>query len=619
MSSQDSILSIASDAPAPAPAPKKRGRPKKAVLVAETPAETELVTEKVKATRKPRASAKTVKSETAIVDPVVEEPVKKARRAIAQVKETNQIAAHEAEGDTLDVAVKPRAVRRKTTTKPTKDIELASTTDTVTEKKKKVATTSKSQQASSAIVTALGSDQSKGDLKTAKKGRRTTKVTVTEPDVAVSDSETSHTALEAFSESPSEDITAELYTEIDRLRARLVSAGDSLNQLIDESTLKVQQNIVCEDIQLQTGADYLYDKSQFTQSAVVLDSLKTQVAALEKPRPKVFDTVKAGISITPAQRPSALISDGAPPQAANPARVVERAPRVFETVKYTATSPSLSTLPQSSTTLTELASSIEKSSVQPGNLRSYSSPNSADHAVQPLPKPVQTPFHNRVPILRFLPSSLPETPQNSYLPLTILSEIHAINNSRDIPTILLEPATMSYRPTPSLFSSIPAKPKTPLNPSSQPPSSTVEPKPTASTVPPSNATTSTRAPVAKTSTTSTKQTQIPQTPKSSQSTSIPKSTVHPPPPRSAAPPTSTKTSSMASGMNANIVSNLTSRAGARPLPRAANPASKGLPPNYQQTARKVTSAIVALPIVLVTSYVLYDRCEWLDNAHSRDG
>jgi hypothetical protein len=34
-----------------------------------------------------------------------------------------------------------------------------------------------------------------------------------------------------------------------------------------------------------------------------------------------------------------------------------------------------------------------------------------------------------------------------------------------------------------------------------------------------------------------------------------------------------------------------------------------LPSNYKKVANKVTMVIVAMPILLVTSWVLYERCE----------
>jgi len=51
------------------------------------------------------------------------------------------------------------------------------------------------------------------------------------------------------------------------------------------------------------------------------------------------------------------------------------------------------------------------------------------------------------------------------------------------------------------------------------------------------------------------------------------------------------------------VSNISTRAGARPNVGSGKP----LPKNYKPIARKVTMAIVAMPIAIVTSYVLYQR------------
>jgi hypothetical protein len=63
------------------------------------------------------------------------------------------------------------------------------------------------------------------------------------------------------------------------------------------------------------------------------------------------------------------------------------------------------------------------------------------------------------------------------------------------------------------------------------------------------------------------------------------------------------------GLNKEIVSNITARAGARPRPASAA-GSGSLPSNYNNVARKVTMAIVAAPIAIVTSYVLYQRCKY---------
>lgn len=96
--------------------------------------------------------------------------------------------------------------------------------------------------------------------------------------------------------------------------------------------------------------------------------------------------------------------------------------------------------------------------------------------------------------------------------------------------------------------------------------------------------------------------------------SISKSTSHSPPPKVPTPPTAPVPPSnpspkvQISSLNSQIVDNITSRAGARPN---ASTKQNPLPPNYKSAARKVTMAIVAMPIVVVTSYVLYQRCEYI--------
>jgi len=55
-------------------------------------------------------------------------------------------------------------------------------------------------------------------------------------------------------------------------------------------------------------------------------------------------------------------------------------------------------------------------------------------------------------------------------------------------------------------------------------------------------------------------------------------------------------------LNSTIVSQISSRAGARPGRPPTN-----LPANYKSVARRVTLTIVALPIAIVTSWVLYQR------------
>jgi hypothetical protein len=62
-------------------------------------------------------------------------------------------------------------------------------------------------------------------------------------------------------------------------------------------------------------------------------------------------------------------------------------------------------------------------------------------------------------------------------------------------------------------------------------------------------------------------------------------------------------------LNSQIVDNITTRAGARPNTGGKN----SLPAGYKAAARKVTFAIVAMPIVIVTSWVLYERCKPMES------
>ncbi|KAM3084119.1 hypothetical protein ACMFMG_001775 [Clarireedia jacksonii] len=57
-------------------------------------------------------------------------------------------------------------------------------------------------------------------------------------------------------------------------------------------------------------------------------------------------------------------------------------------------------------------------------------------------------------------------------------------------------------------------------------------------------------------------------------------------------------------LNQAITSQLTMPGGARPT---GSQQQKPLPSNYQSVARRVTMTIVALPIVIVTSWILWDR------------
>lgn len=77
----------------------------------------------------------------------------------------------------------------------------------------------------------------------------------------------------------------------------------------------------------------------------------------------------------------------------------------------------------------------------------------------------------------------------------------------------------------------------------------------------------------------------------------------PPPPPTAAPAPKPPIAAL----NSAIVNNIATRAGAKPVTRS----SKALPPNYKSSARKVTMVIVALPLLVFSSYGLYQRCEFV--------
>jgi hypothetical protein len=66
-------------------------------------------------------------------------------------------------------------------------------------------------------------------------------------------------------------------------------------------------------------------------------------------------------------------------------------------------------------------------------------------------------------------------------------------------------------------------------------------------------------------------------------------------------------------LNATLVSQLSNQTSRNDRGRsaAAEAARTGkMPPAYHGPARRVTMTIVALPIAIVTSYVLYQRCEY---------
>lgn len=111
------------------------------------------------------------------------------------------------------------------------------------------------------------------------------------------------------------------------------------------------------------------------------------------------------------------------------------------------------------------------------------------------------------------------------------------------------------------------------------------------------------------------QTPLPQAaspaPKSSPSKPTPSpSPSKPAPPASKPTPLNPKPHIPLAQINSEIVSNITTRAGARPNTAG----SKQLPPNYKSVSRKVTMAIVAMPIIIVTSYVLYQRRKYFHDS-----
>lgn len=60
-------------------------------------------------------------------------------------------------------------------------------------------------------------------------------------------------------------------------------------------------------------------------------------------------------------------------------------------------------------------------------------------------------------------------------------------------------------------------------------------------------------------------------------------------------------------LNQSITSQLTTPSGARPTGEGGKP----LPVNYKAVARRLTLTIAALPVLLVTSWVLWERCKFV--------
>ncbi|KAM0316154.1 hypothetical protein ACHAO8_003399 [Botrytis cinerea] len=92
-------------------------------------------------------------------------------------------------------------------------------------------------------------------------------------------------------------------------------------------------------------------------------------------------------------------------------------------------------------------------------------------------------------------------------------------------------------------------------------------------------------------------------PSPSQSSKSRSSQSQPKPARTAAKPT--KSELPLKALNQSITSRLTTPSGARSMGKGRG--EKPLPGNYQSVARRVTMTIVALPILFVTSWVLWDR------------
>ncbi|KAL5353169.1 hypothetical protein ACLOAV_001202 [Pseudogymnoascus australis] len=103
---------------------------------------------------------------------------------------------------------------------------------------------------------------------------------------------------------------------------------------------------------------------------------------------------------------------------------------------------------------------------------------------------------------------------------------------------------------------------------------------------------------------STKPVSHPRTPSKTSTPKPPAKTAAKTPPPKPAPPTKPPAPKIPLGaLNATIVDNISKPAGARPSAGG----QQQLPKGYKPVARKVTMVIVALPIAIVTSYVLWQR------------
>ena len=89
----------------------------------------------------------------------------------------------------------------------------------------------------------------------------------------------------------------------------------------------------------------------------------------------------------------------------------------------------------------------------------------------------------------------------------------------------------------------------------------------------------------------------------------PSDPAEPPPPASSTKVYTPRTPYLSpSALNAFAVSTLSAQAHpSRPAPKVRG---GSLPKNYKAAARRITLAMVAAPIAIVTSWVLWERCEW---------
>ena len=97
----------------------------------------------------------------------------------------------------------------------------------------------------------------------------------------------------------------------------------------------------------------------------------------------------------------------------------------------------------------------------------------------------------------------------------------------------------------------------------------------------------------------------PTTPKAQPTAKAKPSSTAPPPPQ----PQSSPSAFSPKNLNAFAVNHLTARAHSSRPPLPINDGR--LPDKYKPAARRITYALVAMPIAIVTSYMLWARCKWL--------